>query len=152
MIGVLLGNFTCVELRIHLGLSSNLRSVGRHLVRLSMKSEGQVVLQHDGGQLIPSDWQVLSTSLSLRVSANTSKEDLTPTIDITQVPACWWTHSPPLQNSVRSSRPLSHHRLLSTYYIPSTVTCTSKTYDLIFTQCHGTSIIFPNLLYKDTEI
>ena len=88
MIGVLLGNFTCVELRIHLGLSINLRSVGRHLVRLSMKSEGQVVLQHDGGQLIPSDWQVLSTSLSLRVSANTSKEDLTPTIDITQVTAC----------------------------------------------------------------
>ena len=88
MIDVLLGNFTRVELRIHLGLSINLRSVGRHLVRLSMKSEGQVVLQHDGSQLIPSDWQVLSISLSLRVSANTSKEDVTPTIDITQVPAC----------------------------------------------------------------
>lgn len=88
MIDVLLGNFTRVELRIHLGLSINLRSVGRHLVRLSMKSESQVVLQHDGSQLIPSDWQVLSTSLSLRVSANTSKEDVTPTIDITQVPAC----------------------------------------------------------------
>ena len=64
MIGGLLGNFTHVALRIHLGLSINLRSVGRHLVRLSMKSEGQVVLQH-GGQLIPSDWHVLSTSLSL---------------------------------------------------------------------------------------
>lgn len=88
MIGGLLGNFTHVELRIHLGLSINLRSVGRHLVRLSMKSEGQVVLQHDGGQFIPSDWQVLFTSLSLGVSASASKEDLTLTIDITQVTAC----------------------------------------------------------------
>lgn len=88
MIGGLLGNFTRVELRIHLGLSINLRSVGRHLVRLSMKSEGQVVLQYGGGQLIPSNWHVLSTSLSLGVSANTSKENLIPTLDITQVTAC----------------------------------------------------------------
>lgn len=119
---------------------------GAHLLRLSMRSEGRVVPQHGGGQspligmYYPLPWLLgyQLNSLTWKQPAYASREDLTPTSDITQVTSCWGTHP-------HHFRPQwGVYWAYTIYQAPWQALLRHLiNYDLIFTQCHGMSIIFP---------